>query len=101
MARFVKVALKSELGTGQRKVVDAGDECIALFNIDGNIYAIENICCHRGGPLADGPLEGTVVKCPWHGWTFDVTTGKSPILSGAEVKSFEVKIEGDDLLVGI
>ena len=48
---------------------------VALFNVDGRYHAIDAICLHRGGPLADGVLSHCIVTCPWHGWQFDVTTG--------------------------
>ena len=73
----------------------------ALFNVDGQISAIDGICPHQGGPLADGPLEGTTVTCPWHGWQFDVRTGKTPL--GPKIKQtvYEVQVEGQDVLVGV
>lgn len=75
---------------------------IAVFKINGNLYAVDATCTHRGGPLEEGTLKGTTVTCPWHGATFDVTTGKvlSPPAK-ADVASHKVFIEGDDLLVEI
>ena len=65
----------------------------------GIISAIDGICPHQGGPLAEGLLEGTTVTCPWHGWQFDVCTGKTPL--GPKIKQpvYEVKVEGQDVLV--
>src|SRR5712691_8014272 len=48
---------------------------VALFNVEGRYYAVDNVCPHRGGPLGEGDLEGAVVSCPWHAWRWDVTTG--------------------------
>lgn len=56
-------------------VMTPNDQEIALFNINGKIYAIDNECPHAGGPLAEGDINDTVVKCPWHGWEFDLKTG--------------------------
>ena len=74
---FVKVATRGELAPGQGKLIVAHDKPMALFNVNGEFYAINFVCPHMGGPLGDGKLigGGEVVACPWHGWTFDVRTG--------------------------
>lgn len=97
---FVKAASASEIKPGEGKTVDVSGLRIALFNLNGNFYAIDNTCPHRGGPLGEGMLDGPVVICPWHGWQFDVTTGKSPFMP-VGVKTFEVKVEGNDVLVNV
>jgi nitrite reductase (NADH) small subunit len=101
MPEFVKMASLSELPPGSSKEVEHGGRIYALFNIDGKIAAIDGICPHQGGPLAEGELEGTLVTCPWHGWQFDVCSGKTPL--GARVKQavYDVKIEGEDILVSV
>jgi nitrite reductase/ring-hydroxylating ferredoxin subunit len=101
MPKFVKLAVLEELPVGAAKEVEVEGRVIALFNVDGQISAIDGICPHQGGPLADGPLEGTTVVCPWHGWQFDVRTGKSPL--GPKIKQtvYEVKVEGQDVLVEV
>lgn len=75
-AEFITVADISELAPGDRIVVEYGKHWVAIFNIDGQFYAIEDICTHDDGPLADGELTGCVIACPRHGATFDVRTGK-------------------------
>jgi nitrite reductase/ring-hydroxylating ferredoxin subunit len=72
----VMVARTEEVPDGTGKVVQAGGKVLALFNIGGTFYAIDNRCTHVGGPLGEGEVEGTVVTCPWHGSKFDVTTGQ-------------------------
>ena len=75
---------------------------LALFNLDGKYYAIDNTCTHQGGPLADGYLEGDVVTCPWHGAQFKVASGEvvsPPAPQG--VKSFPVRVTGNDVEVEI
>ena len=67
MAAYVKVANADDLQPGQAKLVTAGDQQVALFNVGGTCYAIADTCTHRGGPLSEGTLEGDVVTCPWHG----------------------------------
>jgi nitrite reductase (NADH) small subunit len=101
MPKFVKLATLEELPLGGAKEVEFEGRVFALFNVDGQVSAIDGICPHQGGPLADGPLEGTTVLCPWHGWQFDVRTGKTPL--GPKIKQavYEVKIEGQDVLVQV
>jgi nitrite reductase/ring-hydroxylating ferredoxin subunit len=79
--------------------VEVQGKTIALFHCDGRFYATDNTCLHRGGPLGEGSLSGTIITCPWHGWEFDVTSGVSTMNPAAKVKTFEVAVEGDDLLV--
>ena len=100
MVRFVKVGETSELLPGEGKTVAVEGHSIALFNVDGTFYAIENTCPHAGGPLGEGDLDGDVVTCPWHGSQFDVLTGK--VLgrpAGSDVRSYAVKVERSDVLV--
>ena len=100
MSKFVKVAQVSELSAGACKVVDAEGQSIALFNVDGTFSAIDNTCTHVGGSLGEGALVDDTVSCPWHGAVFNVQTGActgGPAAS--DVKSFPVKVEGDDVLV--
>ncbi|MHB1284946.1 MAG: Rieske (2Fe-2S) protein [Leptospirales bacterium] len=73
--------------------VTVGGKTVALFKVDGKVHAIDNTCPHRGGPLSDGPMEGTVVRCPLHMWSFDVTTGTSPSRPGVSVGCYAVSEE--------
>ena len=99
---FVKVATRSEIAPGTGKLVLAHDKPMALFNVNGEFYAINCICPHMGGPLSEGCLIGDthVVACPWHAWTFDVRTGLPDHPGGHAVAAYEVKVEGDAILVG-
>lgn len=100
MPKTVKVAQASELSPGTGKVVEADGHSIALFNVEGTFYAIDNTCTHRGGPLGTGKLNGESVICPWHGANFNVKTGavtRPPARTG--VRSFVVKVEAGDVLV--
>ncbi|HYM90728.1 MAG TPA: non-heme iron oxygenase ferredoxin subunit [bacterium] len=72
----VKVARTEEVPIGKGKVVKAAGRALALFNIGGKFYAVDNRCTHVGGPLGEGAVAGNVVTCPWHGSRFDVTTGQ-------------------------
>jgi len=101
MPRFVKMATLQEIPPGGAKELEYEGRVYALFNLDGEIVAIDGICPHQGGPLADGHLEGSMVTCPWHGWQFDVRSGKTPL--GPKVKQavYEVKVEGQDVFVSV
>ena len=101
MSEFVRVASLNDLTPGKCATVMANEKEVALFNVDGTFHALENNCTHRGGPLGLGELEGCVVMCPWHGWTFDVTTGTSLINAEFSVQKYEVQIQGEDVLVKI
>ncbi|MAG91116.1 non-heme iron oxygenase ferredoxin subunit [Candidatus Woesearchaeota archaeon] len=101
MPNFVKVANKNDLKPGENKVVNVNGTDVGLFNVDGEFVAINNACPHKGGPLGEGMLEGDVVTCPWHGWQFNVKTGVSPVMPTAKVSCYQVKVEGDDVLVSL
>lgn len=75
MSDWVRVASRSELLPGEHRVVWDGDTPIAVYNIDGELYAIEDVCTHDGGELAGGPLHGYELECERHGARFDVRTG--------------------------
>ena len=98
MAR-IGVASVRDVVEGQGLLVDAGGRQLALFRVDGRYYAIDNACPHRGGPLADGDLEGAVVTCPWHTWRWDVTTGANANNPAVRVACFPVSIDGERLVV--
>ena len=101
MAVLTKVAKKSEIPPGTGKVIEAGGRTIAVFNCEGTFYATDNTCKHRGGPLGEGSLSGTTVTCPWHGWEYDVTSGECTADRSVKVQTFDVKVEGDDILISI
>lgn len=83
-------------------VVDAGaDLAIAVFRVGADYYAIDNRCPHKGGPLAAGSFDGTVVTCPWHQFTVDVRTGRNPRAPGLRVRTFAVEDCGDELCIVI
>lgn len=98
----VKVAKVDEVPSGTGKVVQAGDKVLALFNLNGTFYAIDNKCTHVGGPLGEGKVEGNRVTCPWHGSIFNITTGE--VLgppAPRPVGTYPTRIEGKDVVVDL
>ena len=79
-------------GRGATVELNGGKE-LALYNVGGRLYAIENFCPHKGAPLADGDLCGAAVTCDWHGWRFDVTTGACLTRPDSRIETYEVVIE--------
>ena len=97
---YVTVARVGEIPAGGVKVVRLDDRDIAVYNVEGGYYAIDDICPHDGGELASGVLEGDVVECPRHGARFNVRTGA--VLSApavVPVSTYEVKVENGDIQV--
>lgn len=102
MSEFFTVAKVSELPPGGKKLVEVDDIPVALFNVGGEFYAIEDVCTHDGGPLAEGDLEDDEIECPRHGARFNVRTGAVLCMPAVEaVECYEVKVEGDDILVSV
>jgi nitrite reductase (NADH) small subunit len=101
MAEWFRVASVGEVSPGGGIERVAGGRVVALFRVDGRYYALDGVCPHAGGPLGEGRLSGNVVTCPWHGWQFDVTTGRHCLNDNITHAHFSVKVEGDDLYVEI
>jgi NAD(P)H-dependent nitrite reductase small subunit len=101
MPTLTRVATANEIPPGTGKVIEAAGRTIAVFNCEGTFYAIENTCAHRGGPLGEGSLAGTTVTCPWHGWEYDVTSGICQLDPSVKVQRFDVKVQGDEILVAV
>ena len=96
---FERAAKVSEVPAGAIKEVQVAGQAVALANVGGKFYVIDNACLHRGGPLGEGELQGNVVTCPWHGWEYDVTTGKAVQNPSAGVKCFAAEVRGDEIYV--
>jgi 3-phenylpropionate/trans-cinnamate dioxygenase ferredoxin subunit len=101
MREFIKVATLAEIPVNSSKLVEIEEYRIALFNLDGAIYAIEDVCTHDGGPLVEGEIvNGHQVRCPRHGARFDIRTGAALSLPAFEpTTSYAVKVEGQDVLI--
>lgn len=81
--------------------VVVGDRIVALFNVEGTVFALDGVCPHQGGPLGKGKLEGHVVTCPWHGWQFDVRDGQHQFSPSVQQPTLPVRIEGEWILVSL
>ena len=97
-----RLAIKvSELASNSGRTLDLGETSVALFNVDGKFYAMQNICIHRGGPLGEGSLDSGRVTCPWHAWEFDVKTGACLTMQGSQLKTYPTKVQNGEVFVEI
>ncbi|HLE72062.1 MAG TPA: Rieske 2Fe-2S domain-containing protein [Vicinamibacteria bacterium] len=94
-----RVASIDEIPESGGIAVDVGEKRIALFRHQGEVFALDETCPHRGGPLHDGTIDRGVVHCPWHQWQFDLKTGCSPVNPLSRVKVYPVRLEGTDVLL--
>jgi nitrite reductase/ring-hydroxylating ferredoxin subunit len=101
-AKLVTVARAEEVPPGTVKAVQAGDEPIALANCGGSFYATQGKCLHLEGPLGEGRLEeNCLLRCPWHGWTYDVRTGKSDFDLAIQLQTYEVTVEDGEVRIAV
>ena len=101
MPEFVRALALAELLPGQCVEVSVGGQPVALYNVAGTVYATSNTCIHRGGPLGQGALDGPVVLCPWHSWSWDVRTGENTVNPELKIPTYPVKVEDGQVLVQI
>ncbi len=114
-ARKLRVCAVDELPPGGRVVRDVGGRSVGVFNVDGRFYALHNRCPHKGGALCLGPLTGTtmptteftyeygragrILRCAWHGWEFEIETGRSLVDPKVRAKTFPVEVEAGSVYV--
>ena len=96
---FLRAARKDEIPVGAIREFQVNGTTVAVANVGGQFYAVNNTCLHRGGPLGQGVLEDNVVTCPWHGWQYDVTTGKVTMNPAVGVQSYPVEVRGEDIFI--
>lgn len=96
-----RVAKVTDLKDGEAQTAQLEGHSVAVFRLKGKFYAMDNRCPHRGGPLADGHLEGDLVTCPWHAWQFDVTSGKCENAPEFGQTCYATKVEKDELWVEV
>ena len=100
MAEFQLVASTNELSDPGKLLVEVDDQLIALFHVGGKFYALDDVCTHDGGPLAEGQLCGYEIACPRHGAKFDIRDGQALTMPATQpTRSHEVKVEGGDVFV--
>ncbi|MBI1799805.1 MAG: non-heme iron oxygenase ferredoxin subunit [Candidatus Eisenbacteria bacterium] len=98
---FVTVARVGEIPEGGRKLARIEDQEIAVFRLDGEYFAIDDVCTHDGGPVAEGELVGCIIECPRHGAKFNVKTGAAISLPATSpVPTYAVRVRGDEIQVG-
>ena len=91
-SEYFSVAESASIAAGTGCSVHVNDRDLAVFNVDGNFYALDGLCPHRGGPLGAGYVEGAIVYCPLHGWGFDVKTGACVTNPDRPVKCFAARV---------
>jgi len=101
MTDFMRVSTLDQLPNGKGTTVIVGDTSVALFNVNGTIYAINDSCKHAGSSLGSGEVTGKVVRCRGHGWKYDVTTGFANGIEGFGVACYPVKIVDGQILVAV
>ena len=101
---FVKLASTSEMpAPGEAKEFPCPNDTkvVCVANVNGTLSALDNVCLHRGGPLAQGYLEDDKITCPWHGWQFSTQTGQVGHNPDAKTKVYSIKVEGDDVVIDL
>lgn len=98
---FIEVANTSEVPPGRAKACHVEGRTIAVYHTDEGFFATDNVCPHRGGPLAEGDLIGNEITCPWHLWGFDIATGLCAGNPDIRVAAHAVRVENDRILVDL
>jgi len=99
MSDWISIADVSECPPGMSIERLAAGRMVAIANVEGTFHAIDGLCPHQGGPLGTGALCGTVLTCPWHGWQFDVTTGRHRLSATMRQPVHEIRVENGMLFV--
>lgn len=98
--QYVRVCRVSDIPDPGKTVVQVGDRLIALFHVAGQFFALDDLCTHDGGPLAEGELRDHTIRCPRHGALFDIRTGQALSMPATQpTGSYEVKVVGDEVFV--
>lgn len=96
---FITVGTVDEFVSGQGRMVTVDGRHIALFRLEQEFFALDNMCLHRGGPLCEGFIENDVVTCPWHGWSYEIRTGTMVQDPRVGVSRHDVRLEGERVFV--
>lgn len=98
---FAPAAKVSDIPAGTIHEVQVSGKAIALANVQGKFYAISDVCLHKGGPLGQGELHAATVTCPWHGWSYDVTSGKLVQNPNMGVACYATEVRGDEVFIDV
>lgn len=98
---FTRAAKTSDLAPGTIREFQVSGKSVAVANVQGKFFAINSVCVHRGGPLGEGELTGQIVTCPWHGWQYDVATGKVVQSPNMSVACYATEVRGEEVFVDI
>ncbi len=98
---FVKLAALSDLPEGTALQVETAAGAVAICNLEGELYAMDGICPHSGGPLGEGALHGRILVCPYHAWGFDCVTGAIDADDSVRQATYAVKIEGGEIFADV
>jgi nitrite reductase (NADH) small subunit len=98
---FVRTVKVDEVPPGTVRELQVEGKTVALGNVSGRLYAVNNTCLHRGGPLGQGVLDGQTVTCPWHGWQYDMCSGKVKQNPSVGVDCYPVEVRGQDVFVDV
>lgn len=101
MANWVRLGATAEIPSGQCRVYESSGHTIAVFNVAEGLHAIDNTCVHRGGPLGEGEIDGKIVTCPWHHWSYDVTTGKTTMSDTIGVKKYPLEVRENEVWIDV
>lgn len=100
MSEFVPVAKLSELAGTRKVCVEIDNRYLVIVELDGQIYCLDDVCTHDGGPLGEGEIEGNCLVCPRHGAKFDIRTGAAVCMPATEpTGSHQVRIDGNQISV--
>ena len=98
---FVKVGSLNSLPSGEVIEVEVAGKQYAICNVGGELHALDGVCRHQGGPLGQGALHAEILVCPWHAWEYDCRSGENTCDPGARLEKFPVRVDGDDILIGL
>jgi nitrite reductase/ring-hydroxylating ferredoxin subunit len=101
VSAFVPVARAADVPPGTGTTVMVGARAVALFNLDGEFHALDGVCLHRGGPVGEGDVDDGVVTCPWHGWQYEVATGRNVLDRSIGLAKHDARVEEGTVFVAL
>lgn len=99
MSEWIEAGKLGDLPNGSAAEIVVEGVILALVRADGEVHALDGMCAHQGGPLGKGAVDGCTLTCPWHGWQYDVATGKQLLSEHIHQRRYPVRLEGDTIWV--